>query len=224
MGVRAISFDADQTLWDFRSVQQRALDTTARTMIDRGLVPAGSVDATRLQSARDEIVADVQTQPHNLEEVRRASFALVLERAGCMDVDARADELLAGFLDVRFGEIELYPEVRGCLDRLRAQHRLGLLSNGNSYPDRCGLGGVFDAVVFGPSHGFAKPDPRAFATIAAQLGVEATHMMHVGDDWDDVHGANAAGMVSVYLNREGADPPFRQHAAVEIGNLEELEL
>ncbi len=99
-----------------------------------------------------------------------------------------------------------------------------LLSNGNTYPDRCGLDGVFDAVVLGPSHGFEKPDPRAFDTIATRLGAEPAQMIHVGDDWDDVEGANAAGMVSVYLNRDAADPPFRQHAAYEIANLHALEL
>ncbi|MEM8618545.1 MAG: methyltransferase domain-containing protein [Actinomycetota bacterium] len=39
--MRALSFDADQTLWDFHRVQRRALEATARTMIERLIELAG---------------------------------------------------------------------------------------------------------------------------------------------------------------------------------------
>lgn len=223
MEIRALSFDADQTLWDFRSVLQLALEMTARTMVDRGLAPAGSVDRRSLQAARDEVVGRFRGQPHSLEEVRRASFELVLRRAGCPDATGAADDLLEAFLEVRFNKIELYPEVRESLARLGRRYPIGLLSNGNSYPERCGLDGVFDAVVLGPSLGFEKPDPRAFETLARQLDVEPSVIAHVGDDWDDIEGANASGMTSIYLNRESATPAFRADADHEIQSLTDLE-
>ncbi|MEM1333792.1 MAG: HAD family hydrolase [Actinomycetota bacterium] len=223
MQLRALSFDADQTLWDFHGVQRRALEATAQTMIDRELVPTGAVDASTLQAAREEIIGQYRGRPHSLEDVRRASFEHVLDRVGCVDSGGVAHELLDVFLQVRFNEIELYPEVRGCLDRLGSRYRLGLLSNGNTDPERCGLAGVFQAVVLTPSLGVDKPHPEAFATLTRQLGVDPAATAHVGDDWDDVEGANASGMRSVYLNRNGANPPFRACADHEIRSLTDLE-
>lgn len=223
--IQAISFDADQTLWDFRAVQRRALEAAAGAMVDRGLVDAGAVGVEDLQRVRDEIVVGYRGRPHSLEEVRRASFAEMLVRHGQprARAEAAADELVEVFMEVRFNQIELYPEVRASLDRLGARYRLGLLSNGNSDPDRCGLAGVFDAVVLGPVFGFEKPDPRAFELMARELGVEPRAMVHVGDDWDDVQGANRVGAMSVYLNRDGTDPGFRSEADHEIQSLVDLE-
>ncbi|MCP4964535.1 MAG: HAD family hydrolase [bacterium] len=96
-------------------------------------------------------------------------------------------------------------------------------SSSDPYPERCGLDGVFDAVVLGPSFGFEKPDPLAFETIARELDVDLSAMLHVGDDWDDIAGANASGVVSVFINRDGADPRFRRHANYEIRSLLDLE-
>lgn len=151
MAVTALSFDADQTLWDFREVQQRALQSTAAEMIARDYVQAGSVDVARLQSTRDEVVRSFRGRPHNLEAVRQRSFEVFLERAGHNDFVAAAESLTAYFLDIRFNRIRLYPDVHPSLARLKGRYRLGMLSNGNSHPDRCGLPDMFDAVVLGPA-------------------------------------------------------------------------
>jgi len=219
----ALSFDADQTLWDFRGVQERALEATIAAMVERGDVVAGSLDVAALIDARAEVVEGFRGRPHRLEEVRRQSFRLVLDQAGHARADAAADELLEIFLAVRFDQIRLFPEVREALLRVKRTHRIGLLSNGNTYPERCGLPGVFDVVVLGPDHGFEKPDPRAFEMVAAGLGVEPGCLVHVGDDWDDIVGANRVGATSVYINREGADPEFRGEADHEIRDLTDLE-
>lgn len=105
---------------------------------------------------------------------------------------------------------------------MKRRHSVGLLSNGNTYPERCGLPGVFDAIVLGPDHGFEKPDRRAFEAMATLLDVELSSLVHVGDDGDDVHGANEAGATSVWLNRSGEHTSLRAVADHEIRSLTEL--
>jgi len=219
----ALSFDADQTLWDFSGVQDRALAATIRAMVERGDVEAGTVDAERLKLVRDEVVVAFQGRPHSLEEVRQHSFQVVLEQAGHRAPEEAARDLIEIFLQVRFDEIRLYPEVRASLDRLKRRYPIGLLTNGNTHPDRCGLPGVFDAIVLGPDHGFEKPDRRAFEAIADGLGVDLGSLLHVGDGRDDIEGANGVGATSVYLNRDGLDPSFRSKATHEVRDLVELE-
>lgn len=218
----AVSFDADQTLWDFHEVHQRALQSTAAEMVARGYVRPGNVDVAGLQSTRDEVARAFRGRAHSLEEVRQRSFAVFLERAGHDDVAAASESLTAYFLDIRFNQIRLYPDVEPNLARLKCRYRLGLLSNGNSYPDRCGLPDVFDAVVLGPDLGIEKPDVRAFTTIADRLGVDVSSMVHVGDAADDVDGANAAGAVSVLIVRAEQRPDTATVPDYTIRDLSEL--
>jgi FMN hydrolase / 5-amino-6-(5-phospho-D-ribitylamino)uracil phosphatase len=110
------------------------------------------------------------------------------------------------------------------LDELDGRYRLALISNGNTDPERCGLPGVFEAVVLGPAHGIEKPHPRAFQLVAEQLGIATTEMLHVGDDLDDVIGANGVGAVSVLIDRGETeiDPDLREGAGFAIKALTEL--
>ena len=222
--IRAISFDADQTLWDFQGVYRKAIDATVAAMIDRGYVAADRVDAPALTAVRDEVLARFRGGPHSLEDVRERSFAVFLERAGCVDFETAASSLTDLYMQVRFDAIELYPEVQASLHRIKQRYPIGLVTNGNTHPDRCGLPNTFDAQVMGPEHGFEKPDPRAFTALADQLGVDTRHLVHVGDGHDDIEGANAVGATSVLIVRSGAVPAWAADADHQVSNLEELEL
>jgi FMN phosphatase YigB (HAD superfamily) len=74
------------------------------------------------------------------------------------------------------------------VDAARESGPVGLVSN-CSVPElvprtlvRADLRGAFDAVVTSAACGFRKPHPRPFETVAAELGVDATDLVHVGDD------------------------------------------
>jgi putative hydrolase of the HAD superfamily len=58
--------------------------------------------------------------------------------------------------------------------------------------------------------GAAKPSTAIFARAVAGLGVDAAHVLHAGDGLEeDVHGARAAGLVAVLVDRTGHEdvPP-----------------
>lgn len=105
----------------------------------------------------------------------------------------------------------------------KTQYRIGLLSNGNTYPDRCGLPNTFDAEVLGPTYGFEKPDPRAFSTLAQLLDVDLGSIAHIGDDWDDIEGANRSGCTSILIDRGNRQPDFASDADHVVADLHELE-
>lgn len=223
MGIQALSFDADQTLWDYRQVQRLALRSTIGLMEASGVVDAGVVPVDALQGVRAEVVGEFSGRPHSLEEVRERSFELFLSRVGHADPAAMAATLAEHFLAQRFDHIELYPEVSAVIARLKGRYRVGLLTNGNTYPERCGLPDTFDAVVIGPSHGFEKPALIAFETVAAELDVSLSNIAHIGDDWDDIEGANNAGCVSIHIDREDKRPAFAEDADHVVADLTELE-
>lgn len=49
--------------------------------------------------------------------------------------------------------------------------------------------------------GYAKPDPRAFRTVAAHYRLDARHLVHIGDDWEcDILGATAVGATAIWIS------------------------
>ncbi|HVX45777.1 MAG TPA: HAD family hydrolase [Mycobacteriales bacterium] len=206
MPIRAVYFDGDQTLWDFRLVMRRALRATLAEL--RRLRPGPATDALTVE----DLVADrertaAEMDESNLERLRCAAFARTLRRIGLPDGDL-AEQLNDFYLQRRFSGVEPYPDVLPVLRALRGAVLLGLLSNGNGYPERSGLGGIFDAVVFSQDHRIGKPDRRLFDIAAREIGAPGAEIVMIGDSVEnDVRGAQNAGWSGIWLNRDGVPTP-----------------
>ncbi len=101
----------------------------------------------------------------------------------------------------------LFPDTIPGLDALRADYRLGLLSNGSRLPETVGLSGYFESVVFAQDHRVAKPDQGIFDVVERELGVGPEACVLVGDHpVNDVAGAHGAGWRSVWIDRDGTMP------------------
>ena len=222
--ITTISFDGDGTLWDFDKVMRHslhhALDELRRQV--RGNRSA-RLTIEEMVHIRNAVAQELKGRVTNLEQIRLQAFERTLEYIGIRD-DNLAHHLNAVYLKHRFEDIELYDDVVSTLDALAKRFKIGLLSNGNSYPQRCGLAGVFRFVVFSRDYGFEKPDRRIFEVALEKAGCSGhDELLHVGDSLvNDVYGAKKAGMKSVWLNRPrvqndtGIEPDF------EIATLEEL--
>jgi putative hydrolase of the HAD superfamily len=67
-----------------------------------------------------------------------------------------------------------------------------------------GVSDLFDGIFVSSRMGAAKPDPAIFEKALSRLSAKTNGATHVGDSWgDDVKGAAAAGMQSIWLNRHG---------------------
>ncbi len=220
--ISAVSFDADGTLWDFDRVMRHALEVTLAELRRRRPGEATTaLTVEELVAIRDEVAADHRHDWSRLEDIRLAAFTATLVRLG-LDDPALARELNALYLRHRFDDIELFDDVTDCLDAVGRRHPIGLLSNGNSYPERCGLDGRFIFTVFAEQHGTAKPDPALFEIAADAAGCSLGELVHVGDGEADVVGARRAGCRVVLINRSGARLPFADEADAEVADLREL--
>jgi FMN hydrolase / 5-amino-6-(5-phospho-D-ribitylamino)uracil phosphatase len=212
-----VTFDPDGTLCDFQRLMAAAL-TAALFELQR-LVPGERTAAlTRedLRLTRDQVAMDPSGQGLTMEQIRLAAFTRTLEQIGQPD-PALAAHLLDVYMARRFGQVALYPDVVPMLNAFGSRYRLGLVSNGNSYPERSGLGARFAFTVFAHDHGVQKPDRRFYEIVLATAGVAAHEVIHVGDPLvNDVGGAQAVGMRTVWLNRHGQplDPSVRPDAAI----------
>jgi len=138
--------------------------------------------------------------------------------------DGFVDEAFAVF-DKERNTLELFPEARPALESLASRYTLIAVTNGNARLDRIGIDDLFDGFVSACSAGAAKPARRIFDAAVSAGGAEAHETLHVGDHPEvDVDGARAAGLRTVWLNRNGRDWPseLSQPDGV-VRNLEELD-
>ena len=223
--VKAVSFDGDGTLWDFEKVMRgglgKVLDEFRRILDDPR---AFEVSVDDLIQIRDEVAASVPGPGHGstLDEIRRASFVALLERFGVSDKPL-ADHLATTYFTHRFSVIELYDDTLTTLEGLAGRYRVGLTSNGNTYPERFGLADYFDFVLISEECGFAKPDPRIYHEALRRGGCAPGEAVHVGDSLiHDVQGAQEVGIYAVWLNRQGIPNDTTIQPDAVISNLHEL--
>jgi len=223
--IAAVTFDADGTLWDFERVMHEALALALAALQTHHPERAAGLTVLQLAAIRDEVAAEPRMQGARLDEIRLASFERALEVIGHPDHELAA-QITAVYHRHRFGAIRLYDDVVPALDalaRLTPTPVLGLLSNGNTDPERCGLPGRFQFALFAHHHGVKKPDRRFFEAAVREAGCDSARIVHVGDSLEnDVAGAQAVGMRAVWLNRERLPNPTSIVQDAEIVSLSEL--
>lgn len=220
--IKAVSFDGDMTLWDFEEATRRALgvvlDELRRCVNSKA---AGELTVAKMIEIRDQVAAEMRDETYELGVIRLEAFKRTVSAVGSAD-DELAARLNTLYFEHRY-DVRPFPDVLGVLDTLGADYALGLVSNGNTPPERCGLAGRFEFVVFPRDVAAIKPDRRVFAEACSRAGCAASEMLHVGDSLvDDVGGANDFGAVSVWLNRNGVVNDTGIEPGFEVSSLNEL--
>ena len=185
-------------------------------------VAASRLDINKMIEIRDRVTRELSGKFTHLETLRLEAFKQTLRDVGRPD-DTLATRLNEVYLKHRFEDIELYDDVLPTLQTLKKKYALGLLSNGNSYPERCGLDNIFRFVVFAQDCGVEKPAPEFYRIAVEKSGFKKEELLHVGDSLEnDAIGANNAGIRSVWLNRQPS--LLEPHAKIdyEIRTLTEL--
>jgi putative hydrolase of the HAD superfamily len=217
-----LSLDLDDTLWPVAPVIAQAESTLYAWLQQRYPAAVREHSIETMRALRASVADRFPAQSHDLSFLRHR--ALVEQFLATGHPESLADEALEVFFTAR-NRVELYPDVKPALLRLRKRYRLFALSNGNADLNRCGLADYFDGHVTARSAGAAKPDARIFARLLDEAGVSAAEVLHVGDDpLADVVGAERAGMQPVWLNRDGrAWPASLPQPARSVTTLTELD-
>ena len=224
--ITTITFDADDTLWDFQSAMEQALEATLRQL--RLMVPNNATEGLTVQKMieiRDSVADELDETKVRLEEIRHAAYVRTLEFVGLPSLSI-AEQLFRLYIEKRDSFQEPYPDTVPTLKELKQRFQIGIISNGNSYPERMGLADLFDFTVFAHDYGFPKPDSRIFDIALSKGNCRPEQVIHVGDSLqNDVLGANNVGLSSVWLNRERTKneteivPDYEIQALTELINL-----
>jgi putative hydrolase of the HAD superfamily len=138
-------------------------------------------------------------------------------------VDAVAERIFQRFLD--YQSYRLFDDALPALAACRARgFRVGIVSNWEAWLvgmlEANGVAAQVDFSIISGVIGYEKPDPRIFAAAVDAAGVAPAEILHIGDSLvSDVHGAHAAGLQAVLLDRAGR---YAGVAARRVTTLSEL--
>ncbi len=210
--VCALLLDLDDTLLDGSSFPQ----SVTRTCEELSSLRTG-LEAKQLQEANYAVFRTYGQESHDAWTLGRLSGAELAVEAWRRTLQAcgNHDDALAQFAaktHLRFAweSYQPFPDVAGLMSAVRqARVPIALVTNGAADTQRIkiealGIASSFSALSISGETGVAKPDKRAFTVLLTALGVSGKSVWHVGDSLaSDVAGANAAGLSSVWLNRDG---------------------
>lgn len=207
----AVCFDLDGTLLDGSGLQV-SIERTCEAIAERQpaltanrLLQANSAEWRRYwpEIERHWETGALSGAAIGLEAWRRTLKA-------CGSDDQSLAEFAADLHDrLAAAEHRLFDDAAQAVSAVRARRMaVALVTNGatdtqHAKLDALGIDEWFDAIVVTGEIGRAKPDVEPFRAALGSLEVEAAHAWHIGDSLaTDVAGANAAGLTSVWLNRD----------------------
>lgn len=211
VSIDAILFDLDSTLLDGSAVRAAVVDTC------RDLALHTEIDRSLLESANSQVwldywptvVEDWMAGRISGESVSVETWRRTLSQCG-LDDPGVVRQARSIQIEHEHAARRLYPDVKPLFSLIRNREvPVALITNGASDIQRAKLASLgiedwFDVIVISGEIGLVKPDPRIFDYARTELGIGSGRSWYIGDSLAaDVAGANAAGLASVWLNRNG---------------------
>ena len=204
--IRLVTFDLDNTLWAIDGVIERA-ESRMRGWLETRVPEYERLAPAEHGAIRDGVIATNPGIVHDLSALRERVLAKTIEHCGYESETAA--RLAAGafteFLDWRH-RVEFFGGALDVLAELNATYTLASLTNGNADFRRLGLDRFFAFGFCAADVGASKPHTAMFEQALAKAGVAPHEAVHVGDHpVDDVQGAQATGMATVWVNLVASD-------------------
>lgn len=220
--IRAITFDADDTLWDFSRMMQRGTEAVARAITERA--PEYTYMTVKfLDDVQHKAWQGADLQTVDYVEMRRQAFGEMLREAGHYEAAALADELVAIYMQARHERYDFFEDALSTLETLYGRYPLGYVTNGTTTMELVKVERYFNFAIYPETLGMRKPRPEIFHHAAKLAGCEVSELMHVGDDLNaDIGGALGAGALAVWYNphhlpnTSGHQPDIEIHTLAEV--------
>ena len=165
-GIRTITLDLDDTLWEIGPVIRRAERCLHHWLAEYYPRIVEMHAPEHIVELRAQVVSEFQDRSHDLTFVRRTVLARMGVAAGYGD--DFVDDAFAVF-DRERNTVELYPETRPVLESLASRYTLVAVTNGNARLDRIGIDDLFDAFVSASSAGAPSLRARSSMRRSAQV-------------------------------------------------------
>jgi len=210
MGLRAVLFDIDDTLFSTTRFAGIARRNAVQAMVQAGLDIPEEVVLKELE----EVLAEFSSNyDHHFDQLLRRLRPKSLEHVNSALIVAAG---VAAYHDTKFRELKPFDDVLPLLSALRAAGvTTGIVTHGWTIKQaekivRLGLLPYLDkhAVFISEQLGISKPNPKIYALALCDLGLEPPEAMYVGDSPShDVTPPKSLGMLAVWARRASRFQP-----------------
>ncbi|MGW0820866.1 HAD family hydrolase [Streptomyces sp. NPDC002845] len=207
MTIAAVVWDVDDTLFDYSTADRAGMRAhlAAEGLLDR--FESVEKALVRWREVTDRQWARFAAGEIDFEGQRRDRVRVFLGAQAL--TDAEADDWFYRYIAHYEAAWALFPDVLPVLDALAASHRHAVLSNSSlTVQDHklrvLGLHDRFETILCAAELGVSKPDAEAFHAACDALELPPHQVAYVGDHPEiDGRGAADAGLLSVWIDREG---------------------
>jgi putative hydrolase of the HAD superfamily len=210
MGLRAVLFDIDDTLFSTTRFAKAARANAVHAMVETGLDLPEEVVLKELE----EVLAEFSSNyDHHYDQLLRRLRPKALESVNPALIVAAG---IAAYHDTKFRELKPFDDVIPLLSALRSAGVItGIVTHGWTIKQaekivRLGLVPHLDrrAVFISEQLGISKPNPKIYALALRDLGLQPAQAMYVGDSPShDVTPPKSLGMKAVWAQRASRFQP-----------------
>ena len=206
MTIKLITFDLDHTLWNPDAALQRGETESYAWLAAQHPAFGEQFPVAAFVEMRVQLREKLPELQHRVSEIRRVAFRNALQETG-MTTDA-AHNLAEQAFDVFWRarqRVTIFDDTPALLQQLSERYALGAISNGNACLNAVGLADYFQFHFAADDFLNAKPAPDMFITALERARVAPHEALHIGDHpVDDMQGAQAVGMKTLWVNFAGA--------------------
>lgn len=221
-GVRALTFDLDDTLYENGEVIRRA-ELWLNTQLKERFVETAHLNSYHFLSYKKRVLQGQPMLHHDVSACRLAWLELLFNDCGVSSAPEQARQLMIEFIAVR-SDFSVPQASLELLESLAERFPLVAITNGNVDAQQIGLSDYFIDIL-SPGEGVRrKPWPDLFTLAQQRLNLPPQQVAHIGDHpVTDVAGALASGFRAIWLNTGQRNTRLRRLPDIEITSITELE-
>lgn len=207
MSIKAVIFDVDDTLFDYRYCCRKGLTAVQNKFKCFQKLSLDEFEKEQ-RNLSDEIhISQMLTGNISLEHERIERFKISFSRVGEIVNESEAREAVRIYRKSYEASFRAVTGAYELLDALKSRVKIAVLSN--SYYNLqmskltvCGLDKFVDVTVVSEHAGVTKRDTKIFIETLKKLDCNPDEAVMVGDSWEvDILGAHKAGMQSIWYNQ-----------------------
>lgn len=225
---KAIFFDFDQTLHDFRKNALRALGKAFRIATRKYKIKESDFQRVYMEVVKGAEAHGFRYNKSSME-YRTERFTKLLEYFHIKDQEL-VFEMVDAYADAFEKNLVMFPEAYPLLKKLKKKYKLYLVTEGPSdgkrrIVDLMSLENYFEGIYISGEIGKIKSTGELFGHCLESTGFKPEEILVVGDSYSrDVRGAMKCGMKAAWFNHDKAPVPKGDEKPwAQISNLKELE-
>ncbi len=203
-GVKYLSFDLDDTLWDNAPVLAKA-EQAMLSWLHQHCPETQSILTSEGLSAWKQRAFSAKPDGYDISQLRLDALSDLLVPLGYGDTQVKG--AFEEFYQAR-QQVTLFDDAIPVLQQLAERYQLISLTNGNVDPSRLAIAPLFAQHFSAAQLKAKKPNPAIYHGVTKRLKIEGDQIIHIGDSYRlDIEPALRCGWQAIWFNPHAQKAP-----------------